>query len=42
MPVEEPTAGNPLLSLEWLRDVSDKEARDYLMSIEGGSPSLER
>ncbi|GAB4822558.1 hypothetical protein N2152v2_009604 [Parachlorella kessleri] len=28
--------GQPgLLSLEWLRDVSDDEARDYLMSVEG-------
>ena len=24
-----------LLSLEWLRDASDEEAREYLMSVEG-------
>jgi hypothetical protein len=27
-----------LLSLEWLREASDEEARDYLLSVEGERP----
>jgi hypothetical protein len=32
---EEPTA-RELLSLEWLREAPDEEARNYLLNIDGG------